>query len=55
MPFHLTKWHEAMVNDNIENIEMSHEESVCYCKRFETLEKIRRTNGAGAAILPVGN
>jgi hypothetical protein len=40
------KWNEVMVNNaNIYIFEMSYEESVCYFKRWENLEKIRHTNG----------
>jgi hypothetical protein len=37
--------HEAIVNTNIDDFEMSYEESVSYFKRSENLEKIRRTIG----------
>jgi hypothetical protein len=40
-----SEWHEVMVNANIDNFEMSYEESVTYFKRLENLEKIRCTNG----------
>jgi hypothetical protein len=49
------EWHEAMVNPNIDIFEMSHEESVSYFKRLETLEKIRHTNGPNPSSLPVDN
>jgi hypothetical protein len=49
------EWHEAMVNANIDIFEMTYEESVCYFKRFENLEKIRRTNGPNPSSLPVDN
>jgi hypothetical protein len=44
-----------MVNANIDNFEMSYEESVSYFKRLENLDKIRRTNGPGPATLHVNN
>jgi hypothetical protein len=47
------KWHEVMVNANIEIFEMSYEESVSYFKCLEDLEKIRRTNGPNPSLLPV--
>jgi hypothetical protein len=40
-----------MFNTIIEVFEMSYEESVSYFKRLENLEKNRRTNGLGPAIL----
>jgi hypothetical protein len=49
------EWHEAMVNANIDIIEMYYEESVSYFKRLENLEKIRRTNGPNPSSLPVDN
>jgi hypothetical protein len=49
------EWHEAMVNANIDIIEMSYEESVSHFKRLENLEKIRRTNGPNPSSLPVYN
>jgi hypothetical protein len=42
-----------MFNANIEIFEMSHEEYVCYFKRLENLEKIRRTNDPNLSSLPV--
>jgi hypothetical protein len=42
-----------MVNANIDIFEVSHEESVSYCKRLENLEKIRCTNGPNPSSLPV--
>jgi hypothetical protein len=47
--------HEAIVNANIDIFEMSYEESVCYFKRLENLEKIRRANGPNPSSLPVDN
>jgi hypothetical protein len=47
--------HEAMVNANIDIFEMSYEESVCYFKCLENLEKIRRTNSPNPSSLPVDN
>jgi hypothetical protein len=47
------EWHEAMVNANIDIIEMINEESVSYFKCLENLEKIRRTNGPNPSSLPV--
>jgi hypothetical protein len=47
------EWHEAMVNANIDIVEMSHEESVSYFKRLANLEKIRRTNGPNPSSLSV--
>jgi hypothetical protein len=35
--------------------EMSYEESVCYFKRLENLEKISLTNGPNPSSLPVDN
>jgi hypothetical protein len=49
------EWHEAMVNTNIDNFEMSYEEFVSYFKRSENLEKIRCTNGPNPSSLPVDN
>jgi hypothetical protein len=49
------EWHEAMVNAKIDIFEMSYEESVCYFKRLENLEKIRHTNGPNPSSLPVDN
>jgi hypothetical protein len=49
------KWHEAMLNTNIDIFEMSYEESVSYFKRLENLENIRRTNGPNDCSLPVDN
>jgi hypothetical protein len=49
------EWHEAMVNANIDIIEMTYEEYVSYFKRLENLEKIRRTNGPNPSSLPVYN
>jgi hypothetical protein len=46
------KWHEAMINANIEIFEMTYEESVSYFKRLENLEKIRCTNGPNPSSLP---
>jgi hypothetical protein len=46
-------WHEAKINANIENFEMSYEESVSYFKRLKKLEKIRRTNRLNASLLPI--
>jgi hypothetical protein len=46
------EWHEAMVNANIDILEMSYEESVSYFKHLENLEKIRRTNGPNPSFLP---
>jgi hypothetical protein len=45
------EWHEAMVNANIDILEMSYEESVSYFKCLENLEKIRRTNGPNPSSL----
>jgi hypothetical protein len=45
------KWHEEMVNTNIDIFEMSYEESISYFKRLENLEKIRHTNGLSPATL----
>jgi hypothetical protein len=50
-----TEWHEAMVNANIDILEMFYEESVSYFKRLENLEKIRRTNCPNLSSLPVDN
>jgi hypothetical protein len=47
------EWREAMVNANIDILEISNEESVSYFKRLENLEKIRRTNGPNPFSLPV--
>jgi hypothetical protein len=49
------KWHEAMVNANINIFEMTNEESVSYFKRLVNLEKIRRINGPNPSSLPVDN
>jgi hypothetical protein len=49
------EWHEAMLNANIENFEMTYEESVSYFKRLENLKKIKRTNGPNPSSLPVDN
>jgi hypothetical protein len=49
------EWNEAMVNANIEIFEMTYEESVCYFKRLENLEKIRCTKGPIPTSLPVDN
>jgi hypothetical protein len=49
------EWHEALVNSNIKNFEMTYEESVTYFKHLENLEKIRRTNGPNPSSLPVDN
>jgi hypothetical protein len=49
------EWHEAMVNANIDILEMSYEESLSYFKHLENLEKIRRTNGPNPSSLPVDN
>jgi hypothetical protein len=49
------EWHEAMVNANIDNFEMTYEESVSYFKRLEYLEKIRHTNAPNPDSLPVDN
>jgi hypothetical protein len=49
------EWHEAMVNANIDIIEMSLEESVSYFKNLENLEKIKCTNGTDSSSLPVDN
>jgi hypothetical protein len=49
------EWHEAMVNTNIDILEMSYEESVSYFKRLENLEKIRPANGLHPSSLPVHN
>jgi hypothetical protein len=49
------EWHEAMVNANIDNFEMSDEGSVSYFKRLENLEKIRHTNNPNPSSLPVDN
>jgi hypothetical protein len=49
------EWYEAMVNANIDILEMSYEESVCYFKCLENLEKIRRTNSPNPSSLPVDN
>jgi hypothetical protein len=45
------KWHEAMVNTNIENFEMYYEGSVSYFKNFENLKNIKRTNGPSPTSL----
>jgi hypothetical protein len=42
-----------MVNANIENFEISYEESVSYFKSLENLERIRHTNGTNPSSLPV--
>jgi hypothetical protein len=34
-----SEWHEAMVNANIDILEMSYEENVSYFKRLENLKK----------------
>jgi hypothetical protein len=47
------EWHEAVVDTNIDNFQMSDKESVCYFRSLENLEKIRRTNGLDPATLPV--
>jgi hypothetical protein len=47
--------HEAMVNANIDNFEISYEESVSYFKRLENLEKIRHTNGPNPSSLSAEN
>jgi hypothetical protein len=49
------EWHEAMVNANIDILEISFDESDSYFKRLENLEKIRRTNGPNPSSLPVDN
>jgi hypothetical protein len=49
------KWHEAMVNANIEIFELSYGESVTFFKHLENLEKIRHTNGPNPSSLPVDN
>jgi arsenate reductase-like glutaredoxin family protein len=49
------KWHEAMVNTNIDIFEMTYEESVSYFKHLENLEKIRCTNGPNPSPIPVDN
>jgi hypothetical protein len=49
-----TEWHEAMVNDNFEISEMSHEEFVAYFKCLENLKKITRT-GLSPASKPLDN
>jgi hypothetical protein len=49
------EWHEAMVNANIDILEMTYEESVSYFKHLENLEKIRRTNGPNPSSQPVDN
>jgi hypothetical protein len=42
-----------MVNENIDIIEMTYEESVSYFTHLENLEKIRRTNGPNPSSLSV--
>jgi hypothetical protein len=49
------EWHKAMLNANIDIFGMSYEESGYYIKRFENLEKFRRTNGPNPSSLPVDN
>jgi hypothetical protein len=49
------EWHEAMVNADIDIIEMTYKESVSYFKCLENLEKIRHTNGLNPSSLPVDN
>jgi hypothetical protein len=49
------EWHEEMADSNIEIFEMSYGETVCYFKRLENVEKIRRTNGPNPSSLPVDN
>jgi hypothetical protein len=49
------EWNEAMVNANIDIFKMSYEESVCYFKRLEDLEKISRANSPNPSSLPVNN
>jgi hypothetical protein len=47
--------HEAMVSPIIDIFEISYEESMCYFKCLENLEKIRRTNGPNPSSIPVEN
>jgi hypothetical protein len=49
------KWHEAVVNANIDIFEMFYEESVSNFKSLENSEKIRRINGTNPSSLPVDN
>jgi hypothetical protein len=49
------EWHEEMVNTNIDNFEISYEESVSYFKHLENLEKIRSSNGPNPSSLAVDN
>jgi hypothetical protein len=49
------KWHEAMVNANIDIFEMTYKDSVSYFQHLENLEKIRHTNGPNSSSLPVDN
>jgi hypothetical protein len=53
--FKASEWPEKMVNANIDNFEMSCEESVSYFKTLENLEMIRQTNGPGLATVPIDN
>jgi hypothetical protein len=44
-----------MIIANIDNIEITDEESVSYFKHLESLEKIRQTHGPNDASLPLDN
>jgi hypothetical protein len=46
-------WHGAVVDANIDFLEMTHEESVSYFRNLENLEKIRCINGPNPALLLV--
>jgi hypothetical protein len=47
------EWHEAIIDANIDMLEMRYEKSVSYLKRLEKMEKIGNINGQGPVILPV--